>query len=71
MAKVEIDRYLACGCWHEAVFEAGDLEELQAHICEHHMVTLRGYLDALGIDNAPEGQYSLTFQTQVDHKVPT
>jgi len=71
MAKVEIDRYLACGCWHESAYEGGVLEELQAHICEHHMVELRGYLDSLGLDKNPEGQYTLTFETQVDHKVPT
>lgn len=58
----DIDRYCACGCWHESRFENGELEELAAHVCTYHMERLREYLENLGIDNTPEGQYTLTLE---------
>jgi len=56
------ERYCACGCWQEFVFEGGELEELSAHVCTYHMAKLSEYLDNLGIDKAPTGQYTLSLE---------
>lgn len=65
----EMERYCACGCWQEYQFEDGELEGLAAHVCTFHMHKLSEYLDTLGIDKQPEGQYTLTLGRATDARL--